>query len=406
MRALHLSTEFPPLIYGGLGTAVGGLAFALAEAGISVAVLLVGNTGRGGYAGQAPNLVRGATEGREDREVAIFEVSYHDFEAMALLTAKWKPDVLHLHSYWLWPTAEALRRRLGVPLVYTVHSLDRAEYELGQGPSECLSQWTGQEGVILAADRIIALSRSERELLCRYCPGVDDRVRIVGNGIEDWNTAPQPRENNDSGPVVLFSGRFVDRKGIWELIEAVEIVLAQMTDVRFILAGGHRHCGAEQMEAWLLPPGLRERRGNIRFTGWLTPEEMSGCYRAADILVVPSWYEPFGMVVLEGMLHGLAVAASAVGGPAEILEHGRTGLLFPPRDGKALAGAIIELGSNPHRRHALAKAGAEEVRRTWLWPRVVEKIRSVYEELAPQPTLFPLGPPDGSPETPKAPYRA
>ncbi len=385
MRVLHLTTEFPPVIYGGLGTAVGGLASALAEAGISVGVLLVGNTGRGGYAGQTPNLVRGVMEERQAQEAAIFEVSYHDFEAMALLTAKWKPDVLHLHSYWLWPTAEALRRRLGVPLVYTVHSLDRAEYELGRGPSECLSQWTGQEGVIQAADRIIALSRSERELLCRYCPGVNDRVRIVGNGIEGSNTAPPQRQKNiDSCPVVLFSGRFVDRKGIWELIEAIAIVLAEISHVRFILAGGHRDCGAEQMEAWLLPPALRERRSNIRFTGWLTPEEMSGCYRAADILVVPSWYEPFGMVVLEGMFHGLAVAASAVGGPAEILQHGRTGLLFPPRDGKALAGAIIELVSDPLRRLAIAEAGAEEVRRTWLWPRVVEKIRSVYEELTPQ----------------------
>src|SRR5713226_3681507 len=141
MRVLHLTTEFPPVIYGGLGTAVGGLASALAEAGISVGVLLVGNTGRGGYAGQTPNLVRGVMEERQAQEAAIFEVSYHDFEAMALLAAKWKPDVLHLHSFWLWPTAEALRRRLGVPLVYTVDSLDRAEYELGRGPSECLSQW-------------------------------------------------------------------------------------------------------------------------------------------------------------------------------------------------------------------------------------------------------------------------
>ena len=81
------------------------------------------------------------------------------------------------------------------------------------------------------------------------------------------------------------------------------------------------------MESWLLPLRLYPHREQITFTGWLTPPEMAKRYRAADILVVPSWYEPFGMVILEGMLHGLAVAASAVGGPAEILDHGRTGVL-------------------------------------------------------------------------------
>ena len=85
----------------------------------------------------------------------------------------------------------------------------------------------------------------------------------------------------------------------------------------------------------------------IQFTGWLTPQELTNWYRRADILVVPSWYEPFGMVILEGMLHGVAIAASAVGGPREILDHERTGLLFPARNSKALAEAILRLVRDP-----------------------------------------------------------
>src|SRR5256884_3452609 len=73
-------------------------------------------------------------------------------------------------------------------------------------------------------------------------------------------------------------------------------------------------------------------------------------YDSADVLVVPSWYEPFGMVILEGMLHGLPIVASAIGGPAEILEHERTGLLFPPRDVEALACALLQLVENPAQR--------------------------------------------------------
>jgi glycosyltransferase involved in cell wall biosynthesis len=70
-------------------------------------------------------------------------------------------------------------------------------------------------------------------------------------------------------------------------------------------------------------------------------------YTAADVLVVPSRYEPFGMVILEGMLYGLAIIAADVGGPAEILEHGRTGLLFPPRDVNALSRALQCLLDDP-----------------------------------------------------------
>jgi len=137
------------------------------------------------------------------------------------------------------------------------------------------------------------------------------------------------------------------------------------------------------MESWLLPARLHPHRAQIQFTGWLTPGEMATWYRAADVLVVPSWYEPFGMVILEGMLHRLAVAASAVGGPAEILDHGRTGILFAPRNAGALAEAVLRLANDPEDRSRIAEAGAREVRGKWLWPRIVEKMRRVYEELVP-----------------------
>ena len=116
----------------------------------------------------------------------------------------------------------------------------------------------------------------------------------------------------------------------------------------------------------------------------LTPQQMAEEYRAADILVVPSWYEPFGMVVLEGMIHGLAVAAAAVGGPAEILRDGETGLLFPPCDAQALAQAILRLTQDVDFRLRLAEAGARDVRENWLWPRIVQKMQRVYDEAAVQ----------------------
>ena len=380
MRVFHLTTEFPPIIYGGLGTATGGLVRALARSGIDVAVLLIGSASGAGYREFAPDPAAVARR-RRARGAMIFEASwFEDIESMVRRVRGWRADLLHLHSFWLWPIAQALRDRLGLPLVYTVHSLDRAEYEMGAGPPQCIGQWTQQESVIHGADVVITLTGSERELLAQYCPGVDDRIRIVGNGIEDAPLRRRARGARSLAPTVLFSGRFVDRKGIWELIGAIGIVLAAAPDVRFVLAGGHRGCPAEQMEAWLIPEGLRRYRSQIHFTGWLTPEQMAGHYRVADILVVPSWYEPFGMVVLEGMIHGLAVAAAAVGGPAEILRDGETGLLFSPCDTQALADAILRLTRDGDLRLRLAAAGARKVRENWLWPCIVQKMERVYDE--------------------------
>jgi len=264
-----------------------------------------------------------------------------------------------------------------MPVVYTAHSLNSAEYEMGGEPPEALGLWQVQQELIGGADRILVLSRDERRLLLRSCPSVRKRIRILGNGIEDREVS---RKEEGAPLTVLYSGRFVDRKGIRDLFAAIPAVLARYPETRFVLVGGHG-TGAAIEVGWL-PAELEPCRDRIRFTGWLLPEEVAGWYRAADLLVVPSWYEPFGMVVLEGMLHGLPIVATRVGGPASILRHGRTGLLVPPKDPRALAAALLRLIEDPALRRRLGVAAGEEVRRTWLWPRIVEKMAAVYGEVA------------------------
>lgn len=381
MRILHLTTEFPPLIYGGLGTAVGALVAASGRAGIDVAVLLVGRGGSGAYALPVDNPLAVEEPTRvEARGVRLFEASHVNALQIGMdVVRAWRPDVIHLHTFWLWPVAGEIRARTGLPLVYTVHSLDRAEYDLGHGPPECLSQWEVQADLIASSDRVIALTRSERDLIGGYCPGARGRVRVVGNGIADSPEArAAARQRRSEGVAsVLFTGRFVERKGVRELLEAIPTVLRYAPNTRFVLAGGHRDCSGEDMARYWLSTTSH----GIEFTGWQTSDEMSALYTAADVLIVPSWYEPFGMVVLEGMLHGLAIAASNVGGPAEILEHRVTGLLFPPRDSPGLARAVIELLLDPTLRRRLGVAAALEVRRTWNYSRVVQIMQGVYEEV-------------------------
>jgi glycogen(starch) synthase len=398
MRVLHLTTEFPPIIYGGLGTAVGGLVAASSHAGIETSVLLVGAGSDPAYRQSALTSAGAAAEPdiQPAAGVHLHPVSHADAERYALgLISDWRPDVLHLHVFWLWPLAKALCARTGLGLVYTVHSLDRAEYELGQGPSECLGQWETQADLIASADLIVALTRSERDLLIEYCPQVTDRIRVVGNGIEDTvraRMAAWRRESTDV-PMILFTGRFVERKGIRELLDAAALVLKERPAARFVLAGGHRHCDGVTMARYWMPEDLWVHRDRIHFTGWLSPEELADWYQRADILAVPSWYEPFGMVVLEGMLYGLPIVASNIGGPAEILEHECTGLLVPPRDSVRLALDIVRLIDGPQLRRRLGLTAAQVVRQEWSYSRIVQKMSAVYIESVarrPGPVRQPL----------------
>jgi len=185
VRVLHLTTEYPPVVYGGLGTALGGLTVAQARAGMEVGVLVAGSRAAYGLpAGPFPGSSQITIERRDG--LTIFWCDSHEPTELAVrLVRWWKPDVVHLHVFWLAAVAWAIKQETATPLVYHVHSLDKAEYEIGHEASQCLDQWSTQSEIIEAADRVIVLSRSERELLISYVPQVRSRLSIVGNGIDD-----------------------------------------------------------------------------------------------------------------------------------------------------------------------------------------------------------------------------
>jgi len=392
MRVLHLTTEFPPVIYGGLGTAVGGWVTASARRGMTVAVLLVegvllvGDVGYGRYGQPA-----WAEHRAKDREqvvinrngVMFFQTSWFDaIEVGVRLVEQWQPDIVHLHTAMLWHVAHSIQERTSKRLVFHIHSVDHAEYELGEEPNPWLAHNTAQDAAIEAADHLIALSQSERELLAHYYPTARDRIRVVGNGIDESPSARQAarKERRTESPIVFYCGRLVVRKGIHELLAAIPQVLERSPRTRLVLAGGPPLLTGDEVKQQWLPCDLNPYCSHVHFTGWLAPHQVAEWYRIADVLIVPSRYEPFGMVILEGMLYGLPIAASNVGGPAEILEHGRTGLLFPPKNVEALTQTLLQLVMDAGLRRQIGVAAAEEVRRKWLWPRIVEKMRAVYQE--------------------------
>ena len=152
--------------------------------------------------------------------------------------------------------------------------------------------------------------------------------------------------------------------------------------MRLVMAGGHRHATVDELADYWVPPACQPFRNRIVFTGWLNPEQIASWYAYADILVVPSWYEPFGMVILEGMLYGLAIIAARVGGPKEILNSERTGLFCEPKDTASLEAQVIRLISDPDLRMRIGREAAQEVRSRWLHEHVLEQMNKVYREVA------------------------
>jgi glycogen synthase len=389
LRVLHITSEYPPFIWGGLGTAVGGLVNASARGGLTVAIVLVGETvSSGSYRLPADidlvplGFARPAAWKRDSSLVHYLNVNYNgSFHNDIAAIRSWRPDILHLHTTWLLPLARTIKAVTRAPLVYTCHAVHRAEHELG-GLAAVVHDWREQGDVLALAERIIALTESERRLLCNYYPWVRDSLRVVGNGVHDVPAVSKGQQNRRRDPItVLYVGRFDERKGICELMEAIPIVLASAPLTRFVLAGGWRGIPVSELEGRWVPQALWRYRHRMHITGWVEATDLARFYRSADILVVPSRYEPFGLVILEGMMHGLPVVAAAVGGPSAILSDQRTGLLFPAGNVDALAECILHLVGNPALREKLGSAAAREAREKWLWPAVAPKVWAVYADL-------------------------
>lgn len=266
MRILVLTADFPPAQWSGIGTAVSHQVGALRELGADVEVLT-----RERLAG-----TRFPIEVRAD-------------------------DVVHLHSLSLAELALELTRRYSLPLVYTAHSL--LEREVGHRAPEWVAL---QRRVMDAAARVIFVSDDERAAAISLLPGVADRAHVIPNAVP----APlAPRDYEPDGPIV-FAGRFTRNKG-FDLV----LQVARTIPARFVLAGGHGEPALEA-EARTLPPD------RCSLPGWLAHHDLETVLACAALVLVPSRYEPFGMVAVEALRAGAPVVASPHVGSIDASESG------------------------------------------------------------------------------------
>jgi glycosyltransferase involved in cell wall biosynthesis len=278
-------------------------------------------------------------------------------------------DLVHFHT----ARAHALApfcRRLGARLVVT----RRMDYVPAGGP---YVRFLYNHAV----DAVIAISEGVRCALLRV--GVRaDRVRVVPSGVDTaaMMAPPEGRARlrrewgiRDEHVAVVVPGALERRKGHAVLLAAAAGLAPVIPDIRYVFCGEGREVEALRRAAAPLD-------GAVRFAGFR--RDMAACLAAADVVALPSLQEGLGVAALEAMAAGRPVLGSRVGGLAEAVAHGETGLLVPPGDPLALASALARLARDPALRARLGAAGRERVLAHYTSARMAEGTLACYEELA------------------------
>lgn len=302
----------------------------------------------------------------------------------ASLRRSWRrqrPDAVHSHFWMSGLAALEAARPLRIPLAHTYHALGNIKRrEQGRADTSPAERGAIEARLAREVDRLVATTVEEAFDLAQL--GSDlDRVTVIPCGVDLERF--RPWGSTDRRPTtlrrVVVVSRLVERKGIGNVIAA----LPRLADVELVVAGGPpAEALAGDAEATRLR-ALAERLGvgdRVEFRGALGRDEVPALLRSADVVACCPWYEQFGLVAIEAMACGVPLVASAVGGLAESVVDGETGLLVPTRRPDLIASAVASLLADEPRRAAMGAAGARRAER-YGWDRIAAETLAVATEL-------------------------
>ena len=379
MKVALLTREYPPEVYGGAGVHVEYLARALSglvDSPVDVTVHCQGAPRDTAVAHQAWPVLH-------DAALKVFSTDLSMADAVA------DADLVHSHTWYANLAGHLASLLHGIPHVATVHSLEplrpwKAE-QLGGGYA--LSSWA--ERVSLAsASAVVAVSDGMRADILSVYPEISpERVRVIRNGINTLEYAPdasvavlEKHGVDPERPYVIFVGRITRQKGVPVLLRAAASLDPSAQLVLCAGAADTQELGDEV--ASLVAELQASRTGVLWIPEMLPKPEIIQLLTHALAFVCPSVYEPLGIVNLEAMACSTAVVASRVGGIPEVVDDGVTGLLVPPDDPASLAGALNVLLRDPGRAKAMGRAGRERAVTEFSWETVAAQTAALYRELA------------------------
>jgi glycogen(starch) synthase len=390
MRVLPVSWEYPPVIEGGLGRHVRKLSEQLVRHGLEVHVLTRGGGRLPVEADQHGVIVHRVRERPFPKDPSAFvrwveAMNRHMHALAAELCDRFEFDLVHSHDWLVAGAAERASREIDRPWLVTVHA---TEYGRHQGWVQNHPQshiHAAERAMVRRADHVITCSRYMRVHVANVFGVRPSKITAIPNGIDPRDLEPvsddlpalRSRYADPDELLVLLVGRLVYEKGFHLALDALAPLVRRMRGVRFVVAGTGTAEAELKHQASTL--GLA---GHGAFLGWIGDDMLHSLYRVSDLCIVPSIYEPFGLVALEAMASGCLCVVADTGGLREVVPvEGTVGLRFPSRDAGALRGVLERVLTDDAERAQLVAEGREHVLR-FDWAEVARRTTEVYEALA------------------------
>src|SRR3954453_5727527 len=393
MRALILSWEYPPLIEGGLARHVRKLAENLVAQGTEVHVLARGREESPAEEELDGVMVHRVREPERPRDLSEFvtwiERMNSDMLAAGVeLGDSESFDVVHGHDWLVASAGDHLANRFPCPPVVTIHATEYGRHQgwVDKHPQSYIhgvERWMANR-----AERVVTCSAYMREHVADIYGLEESRIKVIPNGIDPSELTPgddpdslRSKFADPDERLVLLVGRLVYEKGFQLALEALPGLIERVGNVRYIVAGSGT--AEEELRGQAGELGLDEHG---TFLGWIGDDVLHSLYRIADLTVVPSIYEPFGLVALEAMASGCPCLVADTGGLREVVPHEDVGLRFRSRDPGSLAAMAERLLTDEELCDRLVAEASEHVL-TFDWGDVARQVGAIYAEVVRRPSL-------------------
>lgn len=388
-----VSWEYPPVVVGGLGRHVHALATELATAGHDIVVL--SRRPAGSDAATHPTCDDRAggvrvlhvaedpahLEFERDLVAWILAMGHALLRAALTRLGDWRPDVVHAHDWLVAHPAIALADVLGVPLIATLHATEAGRHAGWLSAPLNRQVHSVEWWLANRADAVITCSRAMRDEVTGLFDLDPAPISVLHNGIAQhgWRvgrarvTAARARYAPRGEPLLLYLGRLEYEKGVHDAIAALPRIRRRHPGTRLLLAG-------DGTQRELLAERARVHRvaRSVDLLGYLPDGELAALLAAVDAVVLPSRYEPFGIVALEAAAAGAPLVASTAGGLGEVVIDGDTGLSFAPGDVAGLARAVGAVLDDPAGAARRARAARARLDTDFDWVRIARRTAEVY----------------------------
>ena len=385
MKILMLTWEYPPRVVGGIARVVYDLSRTLLKDGHDVTVVTYKE-------GDAPYF-------EDDKGVKVYRVdnyminpnNFIDWimqlnfnlitKANELIAEQGKFDVIHAHDWLVAYAAKTLKNSYNIPIVATIHATESGR---NSGIHDETQRYINDTEWMLTyeASEVIVNSNYMKSELQRLFGLPYEKINVVPNGVNlnlfngierDYNFRRKFAMDNEK--IILFMGRLVYEKGIQHLIAAMPKILNGYHDAKLVICGKGGMMDELKAEASSL--GISQK---VYFAGYMNGKDVQRMYKAADIAVFPSTYEPFGIVALEAMLSENPVVVSDIGGLNEIVQHRENGMKTYCGNPNSIADSILELLYDHKLCADIVKKAKNKVRNEYNWSKIAQDTHFAYQK--------------------------